>query len=84
MDAIGDVATTLLWIYGEVTTWPVMRDLFLPSVLGLVACLMWFNSSFKGEFSDADEWQEEEPEPWGTLILLLGVGSLISFPFSRC
>lgn len=80
---IGDVATTLLWIYGQITTWAVMRDLFLPSILGLVASLIWFNSTFTGEFDVDETLQEEEQEPWGTLILILGIGSLIFVPIFK-
>jgi Na+/H+ antiporter NhaD/arsenite permease-like protein len=80
---IGDVATTLLWIYGQVTSWAVIRDLFIPSILGLVASLLWFNSSFKGEFDAADETPDEKPEPWGTLILILGICSLIFVPIFK-
>ena len=80
---IGDVATTLLWIYGQITTLAVLRDLFLPSILGLIACLLWFNFQFKGEFNVIEGTTEEEPEPWGTLVLILGIGSLIFVPFFK-
>lgn len=80
---IGDVATTLLWIYGQITTLAVIRDLFLPSILGLVACLLWFSFKFKGEFDVTEGVAEEEPEPWGTLVLILGILSLIFVPFFK-
>ena len=79
---IGDVATTLLWIYGQVTSWPVIRDLFLPSILGFIACLFWFSFQFKGIFNFADE-DNEESEPWGTLVLILGISSLIFVPIFK-
>lgn len=80
---IGDVATTLLWIYGQITAWAVIRDLFLPSIFGLVACLIWFSFKFKGEFDAIDDVKEEEPEPYGTLILILGICSLVFVPFFK-
>ncbi len=80
---IGDVATTLLWIYGQITTVAIIRDLFLPSIFGLVACLFWLSPKFKGEFSVAEKVAEEEPEPWGTLVLILGICSLVFVPFFK-
>lgn len=79
---IGDVATTLLWINGQVTTIPVMRDLFLPSILGLVACLLWFSFKFKGDFK-MREIAMEKPVPGGTVVLILGIGSLIFVPIFK-
>jgi len=80
---IGDVATTLLWIYGQITTWAVMRDLFLPSILGLSACLFWFSFKFKGQFAVTEGVKEEKVEPWGTLVLILGICSLVFVPFFK-
>jgi Na+/H+ antiporter NhaD/arsenite permease-like protein len=46
---IGDVATTILWIYNRISTLVIMRDLFLPSLVSLVVFL-WLNSyNFKGK-----------------------------------
>jgi Na+/H+ antiporter NhaD/arsenite permease-like protein len=80
---IGDVATTLLWIYGQVTTLAVIRDLFIPSILGFLACLFWFSLKFKGEFEVVEGIEEEKSEPWGTLVLILGICSLIFVPFFK-
>lgn len=80
---IGDVATTLLWIYGQATTLALIRDLFLPSILGLVACLLWLSPKFKGDFEVKEGPIEEEPEPWGTLVLILGICSLIFVPIFK-
>lgn len=79
---MGDVATTLLWINGQITALAIARDLFLPSLIGLIACLLWFNFKFKGEFN-IDAYQTEHPEPGGTSILVLGVCSLIFVPFFK-
>ncbi len=51
---IGDVSTTLLWIYGQITTVAILRDLFLPSILGLMASLLWLHFKFKGEINPDD------------------------------
>lgn len=79
---IGDVATTLLWINGQVTTLALIRDLFLPSFLGLIACLLWFSRKFKGRFKEM-QFSAEKSEPGGTLVLILGICSLIFVPFFK-
>lgn len=79
---IGDVATTLLWINGQITTLPIMRDLFLPSLACLLIPLLWCSLSFKGEIVNRQE-VKETVEPFGTLILFLGVGSLIFVPIFK-
>lgn len=79
---IGDIATTLLWINGQVSTIAVVRDLFLPSLIGLVAALLWFSNKFKGHFS-RKQIQLEKEEPGGTLVLVLGVCSLIFVPIFK-
>ena len=79
---IGDVATTLLWINGQVTTVPTIRDLFLPSLLGFMTALFWFGTRLKGHF-DVSQFQEERPEPHATLVLVLGMCSLIFVPIFK-
>ena len=82
---IGDVSTTLLWIYGQITAFAILRDLFLPSILGLGASLLWLSFKFKGEINndDNEELHELKTEPRGTLILILGVCCLIFVPFFK-
>jgi Na+/H+ antiporter NhaD/arsenite permease-like protein len=79
---IGDVATTLLWINGQISTLALVRDLFLPSILGFVACLLWFSGKLKGHFPEK-EIQLEATEPGGTLVLILGICSLIFVPIFK-
>ncbi len=81
---IGDVATTLLWINGQITTVGVVRDLFLPSLLGFIACLIWFTFKVNGEF-DIKETNQNQPqvEPGGNLVLILGICCLIFVPIFR-
>lgn len=81
---IGDVSTTLLWIYGQVTSWGILRSLFFPSILGLVAALAWIGLSFKGEITNrSSQASQELPEPWSQQILFLGICSLIFVPFFK-
>ena len=37
---IGDVTTTMLWISGNITTWPTMLALILPSIVALLVPLL--------------------------------------------
>jgi Na+/H+ antiporter NhaD/arsenite permease-like protein len=80
---IGDVATTLLWINGQVTTLAIMRDIFLPSLACLAVPLLWFNAGFTGKLAIKKENQEQQTEPWGEFILFLGIASLIFVPFFK-
>ncbi len=81
---IGDVATTLLWINGQVTTLAVIRDLFIPSLICLLVPLLWSSLSFQGKITPKPRDPEESKvEPLGEVILFLGIGSLIFVPFFK-
>ena len=43
----GDVTTTMLWIGGQVSTINIISHLFLPSLVCLLAPLLWLNFSIK-------------------------------------
>lgn len=79
---IGDVGTSLLWINGQVSSLALIRDLFLPSILGVVACLLWFSVQFKGEFKEVHV-DLEKSEPGGRLVLILGICSLVFVPIFK-
>lgn len=79
---MGDISTTLLWINGQVSTLAIVRDLFLPSILGLAACLLWFSAKFKGEFKKTS-LELDQREPGSTIVLVLGIGSLIFVPIFK-
>lgn len=74
---IGDVSTTLLWIYGQITTFAILRD------LGLTASLLWISFKFNGEINDREELKNLKTEPGGTVVLILGICSLIFVPFFK-
>lgn len=80
---IGDVTTTMLWIGGHLTTWAVMRDLFIPSLLCLIVALITIGISLKGEFLSRKGDAHEPIEPFGKTIFLLGIGSLIFVPILK-
>lgn len=84
---IGDVTTTMLWINGQVTTIPTMRDLVLPSLVSLLVPMVLigqFSEEVKGDFSDADEVIEPTPmAPRGRLVFAAGLGSLLFVPIFK-
>lgn len=81
---IGDVATTLLWINGQVTTLIVMRDLFLPSIFCIAVPLIWTSIGFHGKVeARVLDPSEAQTEPGGEIILILGIISLIFVPIFK-
>ena len=77
---IGDVTTTMLWINDKITTWAIIKALFLPSVVcvgvsGLLATLM-----IKGENEAVPSSFHLEMEPGARRVLFLGIASLIMIP----
>ncbi len=51
---IGDVTTTMLWIEGQISTLPTMRDLILPSMLSVIvpmAGMTAFAEELQGELA---------------------------------
>ena len=47
---IGDVTTTMLWINGQVTTLPIIKALFFPSLFSMVVTLLLLNLKIKGKY----------------------------------
>ena len=42
---IGDTTTTMLWIGGQISTWTIMRDVFVPSAVSFLVPLAYFSWS---------------------------------------
>jgi Na+/H+ antiporter NhaD/arsenite permease-like protein len=78
---IGDVTTTMLWIGGQITTVNIMTSLIVPSVVCLLIPLAYLSFTLKGQLSDKTIKSVDEPLVKGSkLMLILGVGALISVP----
>ena len=81
---IGDVTTTMLWISGQVSTLPTMRDLFLPSVVAAVlpmALIGRFADEVKGDFREEDMAADPMPmAPRGTIVFAAGIAALVFVP----
>lgn len=81
---IGDVTTTMLWIGGQLSTFYLMKDLFLPSLACFAAAYLLLSRFLKGKvpknsFADTDE----KIEPTGKFIFFLGIGALIFVPIFK-
>lgn len=80
---IGDVTTTMLWIGGQITTLNIMKGLLLPSIVCMAVPLMILSFTIKKESTvSADSGKTSSKEKSGSarLMLLSGVGALISVP----
>eukprot|EP01026_Neomeris_dumetosa_P012490 TRINITY_DN1435_c0_g1_i11.p1 TRINITY_DN1435_c0_g1~~TRINITY_DN1435_c0_g1_i11.p1 ORF type:complete len:565 (+),score=84.30 TRINITY_DN1435_c0_g1_i11:935-2629(+) len=80
---IGDVTTTMLWINGQITTLPTMRDLVFPSIVSLVipmGLMGLLAPEFKGELDMQEKKQRDEMAPRGNLVFAAGVLSLLFVP----
>ncbi|CAI0445734.1 unnamed protein product [Linum tenue] len=80
---IGDVTTTMLWIHGQISTLPTIKDLFIPSAVSLAVplALMSLTSEVNGKGQDAaDVLASEQMAPRGQLVFSIGVGALIFVP----
>lgn len=80
---IGDVTTTMLWIGGQISTLAVMKNLFIPSIVCLVAALGVLSFAIKGEFSKKAQEEEEQVEPMGRAVFFLGIASLMFVPIFK-
>lgn len=78
---IGDVTTTMLWIGGQISSFAVMKSLFIPSVVSAVAALGCLSCMLKGNFEKStDHLENKAMEPYGKLIFMLGLGVLVFVP----
>lgn len=80
---IGDVTTTMLWISHQLSTVPTVTELFLPSIVCLVASLSFLvNQVEEDEPSEVEEPLPGESDlaPRGTLIFGAGIASLLAVP----
>jgi Na+/H+ antiporter NhaD/arsenite permease-like protein len=80
---IGDVTTTMLWIGGQITTFQVMKSLFVPSFACLLASLACLRFSIEGELDVKPTSTKTPKEPLCNLMLFLGVGSLVFVPIFK-
>ncbi|KAF9612542.1 hypothetical protein IFM89_001409 [Coptis chinensis] len=80
---IGDVTTIMLWIHGQISTLPTMKDLFIPSFVSLAVplALMSFTSEVDGKGRDSTSvLASEQMAPRGQLVFAVGIGALLFVP----
>ncbi len=82
---IGDVTTTMLWIGDRITSWNIMKALFIPSIVTLSIPLAIESFRLKGTLMvNAKKIEEQsKTEPGGVFVLFLGIGSLIFVPIFK-
>jgi len=81
---IGDVTTTMLWIGGQLSTFQIIRYLFLPSLTCLIVSLLFISWTLKGKFKSPNiKEQNQQLEPMGNTIFWLGVSCLICVPIFK-
>ncbi len=81
---IGDVTTTMLWINGNITSFAIMKSLFLPSFLSLIAALAVFGWNLKGNYTGAvARAREDTVEPGSRVVFFTGIGALVAVPIFK-
>jgi len=82
---IGDVTTTMLWIGGQISTFGIVQQLFLPSIVCLVIPLLILSLRIRGDVQASPAAPVEvEPDPVPAferqLVFFLGIGALLFVP----
>src|SRR5690606_27590678 len=79
---IGDITTTMLWIGGQITTVAIMKSLLIPSIVCLIAPLIYLSFTMKGKVGPPVHTKYETIKG-SRLMLFLGVGALVSVPIFK-
>lgn len=81
---IGDVTTTMLWINGQITTVPIMKALFLPSLISLLVPVGFYVYTLKGKFHLANmAAKDSQREPGAKIVFTVGILGLIFVPIFK-
>lgn len=82
---IGDVTTTMLWIGGQISAVSIMKSLIIPSIVCTLVPLLFLTFTMKGTLGEFKEESETSTSSvkTGNLMLVLGVGALISVPIFK-
>jgi Na+/H+ antiporter NhaD/arsenite permease-like protein len=85
---IGDVTTTMLWIGGQISTFGIIEQLFLPSLICLMVPLVLLSFRLKGDVQvSAAAHAEDESDPVPVferqLVFFLGIGALLFVPIFK-
>ena len=80
---IGDVTTIMLWIGGQVTTFNIIKGVFLPSLISMIIPLTILSFTMKGHVTRPEIDTTEKDHTTSSernLMLILGVGGLLFVP----
>lgn len=81
---IGDVTTTMLWIGNQLSSFSILRDLFIPSLICFIVASVMIGFSLKGNFAEElPAGSNEELEPMGKSIFWIGIACLIAVPIFK-
>lgn len=80
---IGDVTTTMLWIGGQVSSVALIKNLFVPSLVCLVAATAVLSYSVSGVIQKKIVNKKEVIEPRGELVFAAGIASLAFVPIFK-
>lgn len=84
---IGDVTTTMLWIGGQISVYHIISSLFIPSIITLLAPLLYLSWKLEGEIEqpeviDSKKNQAVSKKEQST-ILTIGILGLIFVPIFK-
>ena len=81
---IGDVTTIMLWIGGQVTTWSIITQLLVPSLVCLVLPLAWLSYSMRGNVDRPEANGESEERVVSKrqqyTVFVMGLVTLLGVP----
>ncbi|MFN8671995.1 MAG: sodium:proton antiporter NhaD [Candidatus Sericytochromatia bacterium] len=79
---IGDITTTMLWIGGQISSFNIIKQLFIPSFVSLLVPLIYQSLFIKGKLTGFDEAEAKmtKAEEGSRRVFFLGLGSLIFVP----
>ncbi|MEZ4210851.1 MAG: sodium:proton antiporter NhaD [Candidatus Paceibacterota bacterium] len=85
---IGDVTTIMLWVAGKVTTWALIKHVFIPSIVCAILPILIVGRNLKGDVIKPTKTRKDVPGDAVTirernLIFWLGLSALISVPILK-
>lgn len=82
---IGDVTTTMLWIGGQITTVNIIQALFIPSLICMLAPLLYLTFTMKGDLGTAvlSAKPDNSSINGRRRMFLFGICALISVPIFK-
>jgi Na+/H+ antiporter NhaD/arsenite permease-like protein len=77
---IGDVTTTMLWISGRISSFNIIKILFLPSLISLIIPAAYVSLMLKEKQIEKPAVKNEPHIRGSRIILFTGIGALIFVP----